>query len=133
MVKMALGNGAFKPASLALYYLFTERELEMNRDIRKKLVKSCRRVVVKAGTRLLTDPAMVARLVEQIKKIRDTGRQVILVSSGAVGTGMKTLGLKRRPSNLSEIQALAAIGQVRLMSTYLKGARSTASTPRSFS
>lgn len=92
----------------------------MEKDVRKKLIKSCRRVVVKAGTRLLTDPAMIGILVEQIKKIRDTGRQVILVSSGAVGTGMKTLGLKKRPANLSEIQALAAVGQVKLMSLYLK-------------
>lgn len=87
-------------------------------DARRKVIDSCRRVVVKAGTRLLTDPKTLPLLVEQIAAIRQTGRQVVLVSSGAVGTGMKLLGLKKRPHHLSEVQALAAIGQVKLMSDY---------------
>lgn len=86
--------------------------------MRKKVVKSCHRVVVKAGTRLLTDPDALPELVRQIKAVRDTGRQVILISSGAVGTAMKTLGLTKRPRHLSEVQALAAMGQVKLMSAY---------------
>ena len=88
--------------------------------IRKEIIKSCRRVVVKAGTRLLTDPKAIPELVAQIKMVRDTGRQVILVSSGAVGTAMKSLGLKKRPTHLSDVQALAAMGQVKLMSAYEK-------------
>ena len=87
-------------------------------SIRKQLVKSCKRVVIKAGTRLLVDAAALARLVEQIKTVRDSGIQVILVSSGAVGTGMKSLGLKKRPKHLSDVQALAAIGQIHLMALY---------------
>ena len=87
-------------------------------DIRKKVIDSCKRVVVKAGTRLLTDPKAIPELVTQIKKIRDSGRQVIFVSSGAVGTAMKSLGMKKRPKHLSEVQALAAMGQVKLMSMY---------------
>lgn len=90
----------------------------MNSDARKDVIRRCRRVVVKAGTRLLTDPQALPALVAQIAAIRKSGRQVILVSSGAVGTGMKLLGLKKRPSHLSEIQALAAMGQVKLMSNY---------------
>ncbi len=85
---------------------------------RKKVVDSCRRVVVKAGTRLLTDPEAMPVLVEQIAAIRKSGRQVILVSSGAVGTGMKLLGLQKRPHHLSQVQALAALGQVTLMANY---------------
>ena len=90
----------------------------MSSDVRKDVIRRCKRVVVKAGTRLLTDPQALPALVEQIAAIRKSGRQVILVSSGAVGTGMKLLGLKKRPSHLSEIQALAAMGQVKLMSNY---------------
>lgn len=92
----------------------------MNTVIRRKIIHSCQRVVVKAGTRLLTDPQALPELVAQIKQLRDTGRQVILVSSGAVGTAMKSLGLKKRPRHLSEVQALAAMGQVKLMSCYEK-------------
>ncbi|MBR2435421.1 MAG: glutamate 5-kinase [Lentisphaeria bacterium] len=86
--------------------------------IRKKLIGNCKRVVVKAGTRLLTDPQSMPALVKQIAAIRQSGRQVILVSSGAVGMGMKLLGMTKRPHHLSEIQALAAMGQVKLMSMY---------------
>ncbi len=89
-----------------------------NCEFRKKLVKNCHRIVVKAGTRLLTDPRLLPVIIAQIKRVRDAGKQVILVSSGAVGTGMKSMGLKRRPRRLSEVQALAALGQVKLMSMY---------------
>ena len=89
-----------------------------NCELRKNLLKNCHRVVVKAGTRLLTDPKLLPHIVQQIKDLRDSGKQVILVSSGAVGTGMKSLGLKKRPRRLSQVQALAALGQVKLMSMY---------------
>lgn len=92
--------------------------MDKNIEVRKKLVASCRRIVIKAGTRLLTDPEALAVLIRQIKTVRDAGIQVLLVSSGAVGTGMRSLGLKKRPRRLSEVQALAAIGQIRLMSVY---------------
>lgn len=89
-----------------------------NCELRKKLIQNCHRIVVKAGTRLLTDPKLLPLIVRQIKDLRDSGKQVILVSSGAVGTGMKSLGLTKRPRKLSEVQALAALGQVKLMSMY---------------
>ncbi len=87
-------------------------------EVRKKVIASCKRVVIKAGTRLLTDPKAIPALTAQISEIRKSGRQVIFVSSGAVGTAMKALGLKKRPRHLSEVQALAAMGQVKLMSMY---------------
>jgi len=87
-------------------------------NIRKKIIDSCHRVVIKAGTRILTDEDAIRNLINQIHKIRLTGRQVILVSSGAVGTAMKMLGLKNRPHHLSEVQALAAVGQVKLIAKY---------------
>ena len=85
---------------------------------RKQVLKSCRRVVLKVGTRLLADQTAIARLVTQIHALRESGRQVILVSSGAVGMGMRAAGLKRRPRHLSEVQALAAMGQATLMAMY---------------
>ena len=85
---------------------------------RKQLLKSCRRVVLKVGTRLLADQTAIARLVAQIHTLRESGRQVILVSSGAVGMGMRAAGLTRRPRHLSEVQALAAMGQATLMVMY---------------
>ena len=85
---------------------------------RKQVLKSCRRVVLKVGTRLLADRTAIARLVTQIHALRESGRQVILVSSGAVGMGMRAAGLKRRPRHLSEVQALAAMGQATLMAMY---------------
>ena len=85
---------------------------------RKQILRSCRRVVLKVGTRLLADQSAIARLVTQIHALRESGRQVILVSSGAVGMGMRAAGLRKRPRHLSEVQALAAMGQATLMSMY---------------
>ena len=85
---------------------------------RKQIVNNCKRIVIKVGTRLLTDEHRIPVLISGISEFRKKGCQVILVSSGAVGIGMKELGLKKRPSKLAEIQALAAIGQNKLMSIY---------------
>lgn len=92
----------------------------MNRVLRKNLIRNCRRIVIKAGTRLLTEPCAIPLLIDQIAYVRETGHQVIFVSSGAVGMAMNLLHLKKRPSHLSEVQALAAMGQVKLMSVYEK-------------
>ena len=88
----------------------------MNISSRQKAVKKASSIVVKAGTRLLTDTSRMATLVAQIAKLRERKYNVLLVSSGAVGLGMKTLGMSVRPKKLSEIQALAAVGQSKLMS-----------------
>ncbi|MCF7762555.1 MAG: glutamate 5-kinase [Verrucomicrobia bacterium] len=92
--------------------------------MRRELLKCVSRIVVKVGTGLLTDEkkrpdlAQMESLVEQISKLRRAGREVVLVSSGAVGSGMGILGFDRRPSELAELQACAAVGQSRLMATY---------------
>jgi len=85
---------------------------------RKKILNNCKRVVVKVGTRLLTDTHRIPVLISGISKFRENGYKIILVSSGAVGIGMKELGIRKRPSRLAEVQALAAIGQNKLMSIY---------------
>ncbi len=91
---------------------------DKNCQLRRDVLKNCRRVVVKAGTRLLTDPELIPQLISGITVLREKGFKVLLVSSGAVGTGMKQLNMKKRPHKLSQVQALAAIGQCHLMAMY---------------
>jgi len=82
--------------------------------------------VVKLGTGVLTDGrkqpdfAQMEQLVAQAAEQRRAGKEIILVSSGAVGAGMGVLGFERRPSELAELQACAAVGQSRLMGIYEK-------------
>jgi glutamate 5-kinase len=97
----------------------------MSRDlVRDEVVHSARTWVVKVGTSVLTGPdgaldlARVSHLAEQINAIADTGRRVALVSSGAVGAGLGLLGTKKRPDNLRQLQAAAAIGQSFLIRAY---------------
>jgi glutamate 5-kinase len=102
----------------------------MGRDlVRDEVVLSARTWVVKVGTSVLTgsdgtlDPARIGHLAEQISAVMETGRKVALVSSGAVGAGIGQLGLGRRPENLSQLQAAAAIGQSYLIRAYDEGLR----------
>jgi glutamate 5-kinase len=64
--------------------------------------------------------AQLEQLVAQVAEQRKAGREIVLVSSGAVGAGMGALGYDKRPGDLSELQACAAVGQSRLMATYEK-------------
>ena len=91
-------------------------------NVRAAAIASAHKIVVKAGTRLLIDRDSIAALVDGIAAIRDAGKRVLLVSSGAVGMGMEAVGLKERPRELAQKQALAAIGQSRLMSIYAEEA-----------
>lgn len=91
---------------------------------REDLAGRAARVVVKAGTGVLTrrgsepDLDQLAQLAAQVAELQAQGREVVLVSSGAVAAGMAVLGFQRRPSLLSDLQACAAVGQSRLMSLY---------------
>ena len=102
----------------------------MARDlVRDDLVFSAKTWVVKVGTSVLTgsggalDPARIGHLAEQISAVTATGRRVALVSSGAVGAGIGQLGLTKRPDNLRQLQAAAAIGQAYLIRAYDEGFR----------
>ena len=92
--------------------------------MRRELLKDITRIVVKLGTGVLTDsrkqidPAQMEQLVAQVAEQRKSGREIVLVSSGAVGAGMGALGYAKRPGQLAELQACAAVGQSRLMATY---------------
>ncbi|OLT58216.1 glutamate 5-kinase [Moorena bouillonii] len=83
------------------------------------------KIVVKVGTSSLTQPATgqlalstIAALVETLTRLRSEGHQVVLVTSGAVGIGCGRLGLTSRPNTLALKQAIAAVGQGRLMRIY---------------
>lgn len=94
--------------------------------MQRESLKSASRVVVKVGTGVLTDarkqidPAQMEQLVGQFATQCKAGKEMVLVTSGAVGAGMGALGFEKRPSELSELQACAAVGQSRLMATYEK-------------
>lgn len=90
----------------------------------RESLKDASRIVVKMGTGVLTDsrkqldPAQMGQLVAQVAAQRQAGKEVILVTSGAVGAGMGALGCQKRPTDPAELQACAAVGQSRLMATY---------------
>lgn len=92
--------------------------------MRSEYLKDIGRLVVKLGTGVLTDsrkqpdPAQLEQLVAQVAAQRQAGREVVVVTSGAVGAGMGALGFEKRPADLAELQACAAVGQSRLMSVY---------------
>jgi glutamate 5-kinase len=94
--------------------------------VRSEILKNVSRIVVKLGTGVLTDsrkqldPAQLEQIVAQVAALRQAGKEVVLVTSGAVGAGMGALGHDSRPTNLAEKQACAAVGQSRLMATYDK-------------
>jgi len=94
--------------------------------MRRELLKNVTRIVLKLGTGVLTDAqkqpdlSQMEQLVAQMAAQRKAGKEIILVSSGAVGAGMGVLGYSRRPAELSDLQACAAVGQSRLMAVYEK-------------
>jgi glutamate 5-kinase len=91
---------------------------------RKELMAGVRSVVVKIGTNVLTndrgsiDAALIAQVAEGLAALRQRGLQVTVVSSGAIGTGMDILGLRKRPDELPPLQACAAVGQAHLIQTF---------------
>ncbi len=92
-------------------------------DLRRQILSQAKTVVVKVGTRLLTHeeggfaPEQLQALVDNLGQIL-SNHKVVLVSSGAVGTGMGVLGFATKPKILAEKQACAAVGQIRLMHAY---------------
>jgi glutamate 5-kinase len=87
-------------------------------------VAQARRIVIKVGSSLVTndgrglDYAAINRWAEQIAALRTLGKQVILVSSGAIAEGMQRLGWTTRPQQVHALQAAAAVGQMGLAQAY---------------
>lgn len=96
--------------------------LHQGRDLR--VVAGAQRLVVKVGSSLVTnegrglDRAAIERWTQEIAALRAGGREVVLVSSGAVAEGMQRLGWSKRPSAMHELQAAAAVGQMGLAQVY---------------
>jgi len=92
-------------------------------DIRDRIAKA-QRVVIKIGSALLTndgqglDVASISLWVAQIAELRAQGKEVVLVSSGSIAAGMKRLGFSSRPTQVNELQAAAAVGQMELVGVY---------------
>ncbi|MDR1497356.1 MAG: glutamate 5-kinase [Puniceicoccales bacterium] len=87
------------------------------------------RWVIKLGTGILTradggtDRRQIGLLVKQIATLTSTGHEIVLVSSGAIATGMTVLHLTNRPHSIAELQACATIGQIELMGEYQRHLR----------
>ncbi len=96
----------------------------MNSVIASPLLRDARRIVVKVGSSLVTndgrglDEAAIGEWCRQLSLLVRGGREVIMVSSGAIAEGMKRLGWRNRPNEIHELQAAAAVGQMGLAQMY---------------
>ncbi len=95
-------------------------------DIRET-IKDKKRIIIKIGSSSLThketgalDLTKLEVLIREISNIRNMGKEVVLVSSGAIAVGSRTVGMKEKPTLVAEKQACAAIGQAKLMMIYQK-------------
>ena len=93
----------------------------------RSFIKDKKRIVVKIGSSSLIHPetggidyVRLEKLVRILSDLKNRGKEVVLVSSGAIGVGRKSLGLKEKPETLALKQACAAVGQGQLMMIYQK-------------
>lgn len=93
----------------------------------RSYIKDKKRIVIKIGTSTITHEETGAlnlvkleKLVRLLTDLRNQGKEVVLVSSGAIGVGRKAMGIKERTEEMAKKQACAAIGQARLMMVYQK-------------
>ncbi len=90
----------------------------------REVIRDVRRVVVKIGSRVLVqrtgrpDVRRMRALVDELARLRKAGKDVVVISSGAIGAGMESLGMTARPTELPDLQMAAAVGQTHLMSRY---------------
>jgi glutamate 5-kinase len=90
----------------------------------QSVLPKCKTLVVKVGSSLVTDEGRgldsqaIAHWADQIARLKEMGKRVVLVSSGAIAEGIKRLGWTRRPHALHELQAAAAVGQMGLIQVY---------------
>jgi glutamate 5-kinase len=88
------------------------------------VIQKAKRLIIKVGSSLVTndgkglDTAAIAKWAEQIAQLRTLGKEVVLVSSGAIAEGMQRLGFEKRPTGVHELQACAAVGQMGLAQIY---------------
>ena len=94
-------------------------------EYKKPILRRARRVVVKIGSRILSsnegiEEARFKGLVRDLAALHERKKEIVVVSSGAVAAGMTKLGVKERPKTIPRKQALAAVGQIKLMALYEK-------------
>ena len=92
-------------------------------DSRREWLSGVKRIVVKVGSSTLSqgfrlNDSVLDRLVADLARVKGRGKEVILVTSGAIAAGVGTLGLSSRPQTIPGLQAAAAVGQSRLMHAY---------------
>ena len=90
---------------------------------KKLILKRARRVVIKIGSQILSSSEGIEEnrlrgLVRELAELHERRKDIVVVSSGAVAAGMTRLGRKERPKSIPEKQALAAVGQIKLMALY---------------
>lgn len=96
----------------------------MESSVRRTAFDASRTVVVKIGTNALSRPDdtldldRISSIADQLVRLRQTGKKVLVVSSGAIGAGIGLLGLKERPKELPHLQATASVGQAHLIGAY---------------
>jgi glutamate 5-kinase len=93
------------------------------KECKQQILHRARRVVIKIGSQILSsstgiEERRLRRLVREIAALHDQAKEIVIVSSGAVAAGMTRLGRKQRPRTIPEKQALAAVGQIKLMALY---------------
>jgi glutamate 5-kinase len=90
---------------------------------KRQILRRVRRVVIKIGSQILSstegiEESRLRALVRELAALHDQKKEIVVVSSGAVAAGMTRLGRKERPKTIPEKQALAAVGQIKLMALY---------------
>ena len=103
--------------------------------VRREVIETAETLVVKVGTNVISrsdatlDVERIAGLVEAVGRVRETGRRVVIVSSGAVGAGIDVLELGARPDDLPHLQAAAAAGHAPSWRRLLRHMRQRAAAP----
>jgi glutamate 5-kinase len=94
-------------------------------DLRKNLLTEAKRIVIKIGSKLFVDEsnknvnsAFIKKLAHSVAILQNIGKEIAIVSSGAIGTGMTRLGYLRKPENIADKQVCAAVGQIDLIHAY---------------
>jgi glutamate 5-kinase len=94
-------------------------------ELRKNLLAETKRIVIKIGSKVLIDAKnkgvnseFIKKLAESVSVLQKAGKEIAIVSSGAVGTGMARLGYSKKPDDVADKQVCAAVGQIDLMHAY---------------
>jgi glutamate 5-kinase len=95
-------------------------------ELRKNVLAEAKRIVIKIGSRILVEAGgkdsvnlvFIKKLAESVAVLQKSKKEIAIVTSGAVGTGMVKLGYAKKPENIADKQACAAIGQIDLMHAY---------------